>query len=137
MNIDLSADEIAKVERLATKWRNSAEEVLHKLVTNELRAYDTRKPWWRNFYLFGASWGKPAKSKFVADLQQRFDNISNGAEEAFKYIDVVTDRIISKAVGLLQFNAILSVLLVWAFEHYADDFWEHWAIVGSLIFFGV
>ena len=135
MNIDLSADEDAKVERLARKWRCAKEEALRKLVTHGLLAYDIEVPWWRNFYLLGAPllWNKSGKSKFVADLRQRFGNKPADDEESFKYIDVVNDRIISKGVGLLQFNAVLSVLLVWAFEHYTKSVLEHWAL---LLFLG-
>jgi hypothetical protein len=137
MNIDLSAGESAKVESLARKWGRPKEEVLLELVKNGLRSYDIREPWWRNFYLLGAPWGESRKSKFVDDLRRRFRNTPKGLEEAFKYIDIVTDRIIGKGVGLLQFNALLSALLVWAFEHYAKNVMEHWVLVFSLMFSGI
>jgi hypothetical protein len=137
MNIGISADENTKVERLAQRWSCSREEALRRVVQNGLCSYDIKEPWWRNFHVLGAPLRGPDKSKFVDALRNRFGGASASSEEAFKYIDVVTDRIISKGVGLLQFNALLGVLLVWAFEHYAQNRIEHqilfWSLGASIV----
>jgi hypothetical protein len=126
MDITLSEDEISQINSLSEEWNCSVDDAIHRLLINALsvREIIPKKPWFK-FYLLGAPWREPSRSNFVANLRWRFRNTPHGIEEAFKYIDTVYDRIITKATGLLTFNALLSALLVWAFEHYNQNNWEH------------
>ncbi|MGJ0453949.1 MAG: hypothetical protein ACR65T_12090 [Methylocystis sp.] len=57
-----------------------------------------------DIYWLGAPRNEEHRRKFIDDLSLRFNKKE---EDAVQYISNITDRIIAKAVGLLQYNAVL------------------------------
>lgn len=58
-------------------------------------------------YLFGAPIREKRKIRFIEEIRERFTAHDPDAEAAVAYLNNITDRIITKAVGLLQYNAVV------------------------------
>jgi hypothetical protein len=63
-----------------------------------------------DIYLLGAPIYKEDQQKFIDDIKSR---LSKQPEEASVFMERWIDRITSKAVGILQYNAVVLVLIVW------------------------
>lgn len=82
-------------------------------------------------YRWGAPLCRKDKEKFFLDLKQRFDD----PEKAFSYIDKVIDRNISKAVGLLQYNAVvLAITYIISYSDYNINIWLRAILSVSILF---
>jgi len=57
----------------------------------------------RQIYRFGAPFFTDDRRRFIDDLKSRFSD----GERASSFLDVITDRIVTKAAGLLQYNAVI------------------------------